>query len=185
MNLKDLLLTDAVLSEKLHIPPARLMLHRTAAFLAHSGDGWFWVAFLLIGWLLGPAPWSSTALVFLAGVFITAGPVMALKFMLRRPRPEGTWGQVYRRTDPHSFPSGHAARVAMFATLGFLITPPWVGVTFVVWGLLVVISRVALGVHYFADVVVGLGVGVVFGFLTYSLNLLLPFSSILPMLAGG
>jgi undecaprenyl-diphosphatase len=110
---------------------------------------------------------------------------MALKFMLRRPRPEGTWGQVYRRTDPHSFPSGHAARVAMFATLGFLITPPWVGVTFVVWGLLVVISRVALGVHYFADVVVGLGVGVVFGFLTYSLNLLLPFSSILPMLAGG
>jgi undecaprenyl-diphosphatase len=89
--------------------------------------------------------------------------VMAIKFTVRRRRPEGEWGSIYRNTDPHSFPSGHAARTAMLAILSISVGPPWFGVLLVVWAPLVSLARVAMGLHYFSDVVVGVALGVVMG----------------------
>jgi undecaprenyl-diphosphatase len=88
-----------------------------------------------------------------------AAAVIVLKFAIRRPRPEGEWGQIYRITDPHSFPSGHAARSAALVVMGIAIGPPWFAVAVVIWAPWVGISRVALGVHYLSDVVVGWLVG--------------------------
>ena len=91
--------------------------------------------------------------------------VAAIKFTVRRQRPAGDWGNIYRKTDPHSFPSGHAARVSLLAVLAFAQGPLWFGLLVLIWALLVTFARVAMGVHYLSDVLAGSTLGVLVGFL--------------------
>jgi len=84
--------------------------------------------------------------------------------MIRRRRPEGEWGQIYRITDPHSFPSGHAARAFALAILALGLGPVWLACLLVFWAPLVGLARVILGVHYLSDVVVGFLIGIIYGF---------------------
>jgi undecaprenyl-diphosphatase len=95
--------------------------------------------------------------------------VVLLKFTIRRKRPEGEWGGIYRNTDPHSFPSGHAARTALFAVLGLILGPTWFGLVLLAWAPLVALARVAMGVHYLSDVLVGLAIGLVMGWVNLGL----------------
>jgi undecaprenyl-diphosphatase len=179
MKWKDFFKADASLSEKIRIRSSTGILHALAAFLAHSGDSWVWMVLLTLVWFFAPGDWPLTAAVFFGGIFLTAFPVMTLKFLLQRPRPQGEWGQIYRKTDPHSFPSGHAARAAMFAALAFLISHPWSGAALSVWAVLVMISRVALGLHYFLDILVGLFLGVLMAVILYGLPILLPVAALI------
>jgi len=163
MVFKDLLRLDAEYSTKIRIPDHKRWLKTAAAIFAHSGDSWFWGVALIALYLLGPRAWQTQITLLFLGIFFTAVTVLLLKFSIKRPRPEGEWGQVYRSSDPHSFPSGHAARAFMLSVI-MLLTGFWgIGLIMVVWALLVVISRVSLGVHYFSDVVVGGMVGVLMG----------------------
>jgi undecaprenyl-diphosphatase len=165
MSLEKLLELDANYSTKVRIPDGKRWLKRAAAFLAHSGDSWFWGAALVLLYFLGPSSWRPQITLLFLGIFFTAVSVLILKFTIKRPRPEGEWGQVYRSSDPHSFPSGHAARAFMLTVIT-LLTGSWgIGLILLVWALLVVISRVGLGVHYFSDVVVGGLIGILMGFL--------------------
>jgi undecaprenyl-diphosphatase len=138
-----------------------------AAFLAHSGDSWFWGAALVIIWLLGDHFWKEWSLFVLAAISVLAALVMTLKFMIRRRRPEGEWGGIYRNTDPHSFPSGHAARAFLIAVLGTYLGPAGLAIALWLWAPLVALARVAMGVHYVSDVIAGSIVGVVFGFVAW------------------
>jgi undecaprenyl-diphosphatase len=95
--------------------------------------------------------------------------VLAIKFTIRRRRPEGDWGAIYRNTDPHSFPSGHAARAAMLAVIALAIGPLWLGLLLVVWGLLVCLARVWMGVHYLSDIIAGILLGILAGLLVLQL----------------
>ena len=90
---------------------------------------------------------------------------MIIKFTFRRQRPEGEWGVIYRSTDPHSFPSGHAARAALLAILTITWGPPWLGVLLVIWAPLVSLARVAMGLHYLSDILVGIFLGLIAGLL--------------------
>ena len=90
--------------------------------------------------------------------------VLVIKFLIKRRRPEGTWGAVYRNSDPHSFPSGHAARTMMLATLMLLLGPLWLGVVLAIWSLLVSLARVGMGVHYISDIAAGILLGILFAF---------------------
>jgi undecaprenyl-diphosphatase len=141
--------------------PAR----RLAVLLAHSGDSWFWLLGLGLLWLFGSEPWKRRAEVMALGILITAVLVLAIKFSVRRSRPQGEWGQIYRRTDPHSFPSGHAARAALLATLALGLGPAWFGLLLLVWAPLVALARVSMGVHYLSDVLAGIPLGVAMGLL--------------------
>jgi undecaprenyl-diphosphatase len=89
--------------------------------------------------------------------------VLTIKFTVRRRRPEGEWGAIYRSTDPHSFPSGHAARAALIAVLGVATGPAWLGILVSVWAPLVILARVVMGVHYLSDVVAGALLGFIMG----------------------
>ncbi|MGB2895278.1 MAG: phosphatase PAP2 family protein, partial [Anaerolineales bacterium] len=89
--------------------------------------------------------------------------VMTIKFTIRRSRPEGDWGAVYRKTDPHSFPSGHAARAATIAILALLWCPIAIGLALSLWALLVSLARIAMGVHYPSDILAGVLLGLTFG----------------------
>lgn len=138
-------------------------LRSLAVVFAHSGDSWFW-ALALIPIAVAASPEAAyIARVMLVAVAVTAVLVLAIKFSIRRRRPEGEWGQIYRKTDPHSFPSGHAARAALLAVLGWGLGPPWLGWTLTSWALLVILARVAMGVHYLLDVIAGMVLGILIG----------------------
>ncbi len=163
MDLKDVLRLDARLSERMRLTHRPGPLRSAAVFFAHSGDSWFWGAALVITWLLSNAFWKHWSIVVLAGISLLAALVMSLKFLIRRRRPEGEWGSIYRNTDPHSFPSGHAARAFLIAIIATGLGPAWAAVALWLWAPLVSLARVAMGVHYVSDVVAGLAVGIVFG----------------------
>lgn len=133
---------------------------RTLAMLfAHSGDSWFWGLGLLILWLFGDLFWKQWAVYELFWISALAALVIALKFTIRRRRPEGEWGAIYRNTDPHSFPSGHAARAFLIAALAGLLGPLPLAIALWIWAPLVSLARVAMGVHYVSDIIAGALVG--------------------------
>lgn len=167
---RQLLKLDAKLSKAMHINNDNKWVAGILKFFAHSGDSWFWLAGLFITWLVSEGEWRQRAVYLAFSLVVMAGAVIVLKFSIRRPRPEGEWGQIYRVTDPHSFPSGHAARSATLAVMAIAIGPPWFAIILVIWSPWVGISRVALGVHYLSDVVAGWLVGVVMGLIAVALH---------------
>lgn len=154
---------DARLSARLRLAERPGLLRSLAAVLAHSGDSWFWLVGLALLWWLGSPFWRSRAADLALGILVTALVVMTVKFSVRRRRPEGEWGKIYRSTDPHSFPSGHAARAFMLAVLALGLGPLWFGILLLVWAPLVALARASMGVHYLSDVVAGMAFGVVLG----------------------
>jgi len=168
--LRQIFKLDARCSKALFVPPEKIFLSIILKIFAHSGDSWFWLGGLFLVWLFGTGPWRERALFLGVGMVIMASAVILLKFSIRRPRPEGEWGQIYRITDPHSFPSGHAARSAALAVMAVAIGPPWFGWTLCLWAPWVGLSRVALGVHYLSDVLAGWAVGAVMGLIALLLR---------------
>jgi membrane-associated phospholipid phosphatase len=163
VTLQRLLDLDAQLTGQLRISEQARPVRGLAILLAHSGDSWFWLVGLVVLWLLGSDLWKWRAAVMLLAILLTAVAVLIIKFTVRRRRPEGEWGGIYRKTDPHSFPSGHAARAAMLAVLSLAFGPAWFGILMVIWALLVMMARVAMGVHYVSDVAAGGIFGVLIG----------------------
>jgi undecaprenyl-diphosphatase len=169
MSLKNLLQLDEKITAAIRLQDLSHPFKPFAAFFAHSGDSWFNEITLFILWLFTRDQWHQM-LAWMAGcIIVLALLVFAVKFLIRRQRPEGDWGAIYRKTDPHSFPSGHAARTAMLAVIAFAFAPVWLGILFVVWALLVSLARVWMGVHYISDVVAGALLGVLFALATLPL----------------
>lgn len=156
---------DIRFTSKLHLQSDGGFIKGAAAFAAHSGDSWFDLAATLLLWLFSRNPWHSMAALMTGGIIILALLVIVVKFRIGRRRPEGEWGAIYRNTDPHSFPSGHAARTAMLAFLAFAFAPAWLGWVLSAWCILVCLARVSLHVHYLSDVLAGILVGILAGWL--------------------
>jgi len=171
MMYRKILDLDHRLSQKISTYSRPGALRVAMVVFAHSGDSWFWLLGLgVVYWLGGPA-WQLPALWFAAAILITAGIVLVLKFTIRRGRPAGDWGQIYRRTDPHSFPSGHAARGALLAGLSLWLGPSWLSWILLAWFPLVSLARVSLGIHYLSDVLAGSVLGAVLAIGFYWVNL--------------
>jgi len=152
----QLLETDVRLSARLRVAERPGPLRNLAIFLAHSGDSWFWGIGLGVVWLLSDdVSWKSLAVKLVVAIAVTAVIVQTLKWVIKRRRPEGKWGTIYRMTDPHSFPSGHAARMAMLAVLAMALGPAWFAGLLTLWAPLVALARVAMGVHYLSDIAAG------------------------------
>ena len=163
MPLSQLLEKDRAISARLCIAEHPGVLRALIALLTHSGDGAVALVGLGLLFALGPSEWHSRALALLGADIVTFVIVQLAKLIIRRARPSGEWGRFYRRLDPHSFPSGHAARGGALAAVGMALGPPWFGGLLAIWGLLVALSRVLLGVHYLSDAIagflIGLGIG--------------------------
>jgi undecaprenyl-diphosphatase len=164
---------DQKLSQKLRLAQDKKILRAAASFLAHSGDSWFWLAALFIIWIFAKGQTHTLAALFAGAIVFQAALVLVIKFTIKRRRPEGEWGAVYRNADPHSFPSGHAVRAIMLATLawGLGLSPLcWI---LTIWAPLVSLARVSLGVHYLSDVVAGWLMGIVLAVIVISAQPLL------------
>jgi undecaprenyl-diphosphatase len=155
MKQSSILELDARLSEQMRVAEKPGAWRAIAVFFAHSGDSWFWAIGLFLLWLSGNSFWKQWAVVQLAGISLLAALVLGIKFRVRRRRPEGEWGSIYRNTDPHSFPSGHAARAFLIAVLASGLGPSWLALLLWIWAPVVSLARVAMGVHYVSDVVAG------------------------------
>jgi undecaprenyl-diphosphatase len=166
VNLTRLLELDARLSARVRVAERPGSLRTLASVLAHSGDSWFWWAGLILLWWLGDSFWKPWALTVLVGIVALAVFVLAVKFTIRRRRPEGEWGAMYRSTDPHSFPSGHAARAVFIAVLVLGLGPPWLAALLCVWAPMVALARVSMGVHYLSDILAGVLLGAMVGVVT-------------------
>ena len=153
---------DQKLSRKFYLPPEQKFLRTAAAFFAHSGDSWFWLAGLFIIWLFTHGSIHTIAALFAGAIVLQASLVLLIKFAIKRSRPESDWGDIYRKTDPNSFPSGHAVRAIMLAGLAWGLGLSPLNWLLTIWAPLVGMARISLGVHYVSDVVVGWLLGFIF-----------------------
>jgi undecaprenyl-diphosphatase len=157
-NLKRLLNLDQLLSNKLRVAETPGLARNISILIGHTGDSWYWLAALGIIFLT-LASFRLWALILIAAIFALAALIMAIKFSVRRQRPQGEWGQLYRRSDPHSFPSGHAARAVMLAVVIAGLGPSWLAPILLFWAPFVGLARVATGLHFVSDVIAGWAVG--------------------------
>lgn len=134
-----------------------------ATGLAHSGDSWVCLGVVGLIWLIGDAEWKLRSALMGIAICIQALVIFALKQVVRRERPQGEWGGIYRSIDPHSFPSGHATRVFLLAVMALGLGPAWLAAALWLWAPLVALARVATGVHFVSDVLAGALIGALMG----------------------
>ena len=150
---------DASLTTPLVLPEKPRAARICALGLAHSGDMPVWIALLAAAWLLGDDLWKLRAAITFAGLALVEIVVIGIKMIVRRKRPPGTEGMIYRKTDPFSFPSGHAARAVLLSLLALRMGPAAAFAVISIWSPLMVLSRIAIGIHYVLDVLAGFLLG--------------------------
>lgn len=135
------------------------VLRVVATILAHTGDSLVWLFAGVLLWRFGIDVWAAAGEHVVLVIALTWIVSTVLKSFFQRPRPEGEQGLFYLDIDQHSLPSGHATRIGGLMVVLAGLLPFWGTLGLVVWGLLICLSRVALGLHYVGDMVVGLIVG--------------------------
>lgn len=176
--IRSLLQADEHFSAQLHVAEKPGPLRALASFLAHSGDGWFIAPALLAIFVFAAWEWKVIAVKLALGAGLVGLTVQLVKVIVRRKRPEGDWGIIYRKADPHSFPSGHTARMAILIVMSSVLAPTWFFILLLVWGPLVALARVAMGVHYLSDIIGGALLGIILGLAI----ILTPFFQVMAML---
>lgn len=89
--------------------------------------------------------------------------VGVLKIVINRPRPFATYEDIIKLSsgESPSLPSGHSAEVfALAFSMLFILKNKTAFYVFLFWAILVGYTRMATGVHYFSDVLVGAVIGV-------------------------
>ena len=150
---------DQALTRPLTLPPENRFSQFIGLGLAHSGDSFIWAGLAAVAWLFGGAEWKTRAVVTIAGLILAEIVVIVIKIIIRRRRPPGHAGRIYRTADPFSFPSGHAARAAMLCLISGQLGPPAAFIIIAVWSPFMVLSRIAIGIHYVFDVCAGILLG--------------------------
>lgn len=163
---------DIQKTNDLRIDPSSKIIWRLSTIIAHSGDSWYCLLVLFLIWLFAKNEWRTISAALGGGTFLLAIVIILLKFSIKRKRPDGEWGEIYRNTDPHSFPSGHATRVFFLASMAWGIAPLWFAILLTIWAPLVSLSRIQTGLHYLSDVIAGAVLGWVSGKIAL---LILPF----------
>ena len=135
----------------------RALLRRFFAGVSRLGDGVFWYALMVaLPLLYGPGALAVSVHMMAVGF---AGVLLyrLLKRRMVRERPFVTHPCLHLGTAPldrYSFPSGHTLHAVAFTVVATAYHPE-LAVVLVPVALLVMCSRVVLGLHYPTDVVAG------------------------------
>ncbi len=161
--INKIIIFDRKVSDSIRIHNTKSIKFRIAAVLAHSGDSWLWCAILFLFWIFAEGEKQKILAFWGISIAVTAVFIFFLKRLIPRKRPDGNWGTIYREKDPFSFPSGHAVRAGLIIMLGYKFCPEWLFILIVVWALMMILSRVATGVHFLLDITAGLLLGLLLG----------------------
>lgn len=115
--------------------------------------------------LRGKKDFREVVFLFLAFALGWTVNSVVLKDTFARPRPEFSLNNVIivgKHETDFSFPSGHAFTIALLALL-VARKKDSLMIFFIPFTLLVGLSRIYLGAHYPSDVLVGLGLGFLYG----------------------
>ncbi len=123
----------------------------------------------LLFWCVSPQLSVRVGLTLLLGTALNA----CFKLAWAGPRPFWYSAEVHALTEESTFgiPSAHAQNTtSVWGIIAAAIARPWAWVAMLILALLVGISRMALGVHFPTDVLVGwlLGGAILFAFLTWA-----------------
>lgn len=136
----------------------------------HSGDSLFLFPLFIILFIIGSKKSQFCFVTVLAGMTVTGILVWAIKQLTRKERPTGNEGKIYRKYDPFSFPSGHAARGFVIVTVFY--TCNWIiALVLLFWAVAISVSRIKLQLHYMVDVIAGAIIGTGVGMLIIWLQL--------------
>jgi undecaprenyl-diphosphatase len=165
---------DAELSEALYAGDDRATsMDVLLEVLTAPGSWWFRALVFLpvLVLLLRRRLWWTSA--WMASAVVLVGPLTTLlKEYFGRVRPDFTEGGA--RLDSLSYPSGHSSGIATLTAVALILAWPlmatrarrWALAVGVLLVLLVGLTRIWLGVHYFSDVVGGWALGVGWSLLT-------------------
>ncbi len=119
--------------------------------------------FLLTGLIKKNKELRTKGLIILLGIALAGLISATIKRTFKEPRPYEVDSRITQWSvgGSNSFPSGHTAEVSA-AALGFsfiLFRTPSSIILSVIWALLMMLSRIVLGVHNFTDIAAGFVVG--------------------------
>ncbi|MGD9099293.1 MAG: phosphatase PAP2 family protein [Anaerolineae bacterium] len=159
--LERLIAWDQALTARLTLPPtpATHLWRLLANVMAHTGDSVAWLIWAALAYALGQGSWVQGGERVFLGTICGGAATWLLKQVFRRRRPSDETHKLYLSLDVHSFPSGHAGRGACNVTLLLPLLPWPLQIGLLLWLGLMALSRVAMGIHYVSDVLVGFIVG--------------------------
>lgn len=155
---------DRRATARLGILSSRASARAALSLVSHSADSVVLVPAFALLWWSGRFSRQSIAVPLTVGFLVSVLATALVKYTVRRRRPAGEWGALYRKMDPHSFPSGHASRTVTLSVIVLVHGGIAAGILLVAWSLAVGLTRVALGVHFLLDVLAGYLLGLAVGF---------------------
>jgi undecaprenyl-diphosphatase len=154
----------------------RRLIARFFGLVSRLGDGVFWYALMAVLLLHdGPAALEAVLVMITAGIGCTV-VYKWLKARISRVRPCQRTPAIRLTTQPldrFSFPSGHTLHAVCFTLVATAYYPALLPIL-IPFALLVVASRLILGLHWLSDVVAGAAIGAVMAFAFLQAALLLP-----------
>lgn len=156
-------MTSGKKSKEVILPPVNHQWIRN--ILIHSGDSIFLFPLLAILFFLTDSELKYLFGITLLTIGLTGIIAWTIKNIVRKERPKGDFGSLYRKYDPFSFPSGHAARsfaiVTIVAGFGYFLPALFL----LGWASWISWVRVQLGLHHWSDMLAGILTGFVTGVL--------------------
>ena len=135
-------------------------IHRLFVFVSKLGDGPAWVMLFVAIGLTTPEAGNLPAVLIGACAFNLL-LYKLIKGQTLRNRPCTTWEAINPATPPldyYSFPSGHTLH-AVSITLIVVPVLPLLGAVLIPLTILIMLSRVILGLHYPSDVLIATAIG--------------------------
>ncbi len=157
------------------------VMNKLLILITTTGDnGYIWFA-LAVPFLLMNR-WRLTGFTVLAamGIASLTGEI-TIKHIVKRVRPCNKAFDEYLLIEnpPHySFPSGHTTASFAVATVVVCLCPLWMAIAVSLYAFLIAFSRLYLLVHYPTDVLAGMVIGIICGFISIPVAQSIPLFTI-------